>query len=831
MKLTLKDFQEQAVDDLAGHSGRARVEAEEDQAQSLVLAAPTGSGKTMIAIAWMERLLNGDDKRAPDPNATFLWITDQPELNEQTRRKFEFASTMFFGSKLVTIDASFGQEIFDPGRVYFLNTQKLGKGQPLVTPGDRHTRTIWETINRTGAERPGSFWVVLDEAHKGMTENASERDQARTIVQRFIKGWNDALDPVPLIFGISATPDRFTELLAATPRTNRPPVVVLPEDVRSSGLLKEAITLYHPDEAQPSDLTFVQQAAQRLQRFAGDWSLYAQKEDAPRVRPILVVQVEDASGNKPTRTKLDEALSKIEDVLGPLDDSEVAHSFQEDYALTFGARDVRYVRAADIQDDQDLRVVFFKKSLTTGWDCPRAEVMMSFRRQVDKTVIAQLVGRMVRTPLARAVSGTEFLNTVCLYLPHYDRKALDAVIEYLTDPDPEIGIPTNVQVGNELASLERNPDTADAFDAAESLPTYRIEKISKQTNTRRLLRLGRYLAWDKIDKGAPETYRNELVAVLEDERKKVASKAEFKQRVQEAGVIDVRAVTVGIGEADPTAVATSQVAAVAENVEHAFAEAGRKIGGGLHSEYLVVRSNAKKPPPVSQIKLELYALAQDQNVVDAVESRAGELLAQALEARKTDIRKLSDERRQLYRQVRRQAAKPEPEDWELPDAIEVPKGEGKRYEKHLYVDDEGKFSAKPKLNDWEDEVISTAIGNPDVVGWLRNDPRKPWALSIPYKKGAEDRPMYPDFLVFRRSGSGIVCDIYEPHAPAWADSVGKAKGLAEFALRHGDDFGDIELIAKIGGTLKRLSLNDTEIRDRILTVGTSDELHARFGEA
>ena len=45
--------------------------------------------------------------------------------------------------------------------------------------------------------------------------------------------------------------------------------------------------------------------------------------------------------------------------------------------------------------------MFFKMALSTGWDCPRAEVMMSFRRAEDHTYIAQLLGRMVRTPLAR----------------------------------------------------------------------------------------------------------------------------------------------------------------------------------------------------------------------------------------------------------------------------------------------------------------------------------------------------------------------------------------------------------------------------------------------
>jgi type III restriction enzyme len=120
--------------------------------------------------------------------------------------------------------------------------------------------------------------------------------------------------------------------------------------------------------------------------------------------------------------------------------------------------------------------------------------MMSFRRAVDKTLIAQLVGRTVRTPLARSVSGSEFLNSVCLYLPYYDEKSLDDVIEYLTKPDPEIGFPTRVQRGENLQTYKRNAKVKEAFEAAESLPTIRVAKVSKQSNARRLLRLGRLLA-------------------------------------------------------------------------------------------------------------------------------------------------------------------------------------------------------------------------------------------------------------------------------------------------------------------------------------------------
>src|SRR5206468_1630092 len=100
--------------------------------------------------------------------------------------------------------------------------------------------------------------------HKGMAETPQERETAKTIVQKFIKGSPGEAPPMPLILGISATPERFTALLAGTERTTRPPVNVDPDAVRASGLLKDAITLYHPEETQPSDLTLLRAAAEQV---------------------------------------------------------------------------------------------------------------------------------------------------------------------------------------------------------------------------------------------------------------------------------------------------------------------------------------------------------------------------------------------------------------------------------------------------------------------------------------------------------------------------------------------------------------------------------------
>ena len=89
----------------------------------------------------------------------------------------------------------------------------------------------------------------------------------------------------------------------------------------------------------------------------------------------------------------------------------------------------------DIADNRTIRVVFFKENLSTGWDCPRAETMMSFRHAQDATYIAQLLGRMIRTPLQRHIDVDETLNEVRLFLPHFNRDNVEIVMKALRDEE------------------------------------------------------------------------------------------------------------------------------------------------------------------------------------------------------------------------------------------------------------------------------------------------------------------------------------------------------------------------------------------------------------
>jgi type III restriction enzyme len=265
------------------------------------------------------------------------------------------------------------------------------------------------------------------------------------------------------------------------------------------------------------------------------------------------------------------------------------------------------------------------------------------------------------------------------------------------------------------------------------------------------------------------------------------------------------------------------VAAVSENIDDLYAQAGRKLGEGLHAAYLKARVAAGAKP--AQAKLELATLLDDEKTSKLVEDKAGKLFTKEIEKHKAAMRDLSDARRDAYRKLRRQATKPEPEELELPDIYETVKGE-REFARHLYVDEHGNLSCK--LNEWETNVVDAELDREEVLGWLRNVPRKSWALRVPYTYNGEDAPMYPDFLFFRRQGDGVVVDILEPHSLHQDDSAAKAKGLADFALRHGDEFGRIELIVKDKDKLLRLDVNQGDVRDKVRAVGDNQHLRQLF---
>ncbi len=140
-----------------------------------------------------------------------------------------------------------------------------------------------------------------------------------------------------------------------------------------------------------------------------------------------------------TDTNLDDCIEKIEERTGfKLESGQVVHTFGGTTATSVKAlmcamRSLPILLRIEISSR-----VFSKRTFLTGWDCPRAETMMSFKHANDATYIAQLLGRMVRTPMQMHIQVDDVLNDVHLYLPYFNEDTVKDVVEALQRQKAEI---------------------------------------------------------------------------------------------------------------------------------------------------------------------------------------------------------------------------------------------------------------------------------------------------------------------------------------------------------------------------------------------------------
>jgi type III restriction enzyme len=143
MKYELKEFQSMSARAILEELHEARTSASRGKLQAVVLSAPTGSGKTITVAAVIDWTFGGTDGIAARPNTTFLWLSDSPELNQQSKGKLLAACDNVPFHRLVTVDSErFDGERLAPGHVYFINTQLLGKDKLLTKGGDKKTYTF-----------------------------------------------------------------------------------------------------------------------------------------------------------------------------------------------------------------------------------------------------------------------------------------------------------------------------------------------------------------------------------------------------------------------------------------------------------------------------------------------------------------------------------------------------------------------------------------------------------------------------------------------------------------------------------------------------------------
>ena len=843
MRYTLKDYQADAVREALRRLEQARDTFQRYGSLSqFSLAATTGAGKTVMAAAIIEALFFGSDEFdfPADPGATVLWFSDDPSLNEQSRARIQAAASEL-DSRLRVIENTFSESSFTPGMVYFLNAQKLREGGRLVrgaqpdnpneprlfqpTP-DMVQQTIYDVIRNTVEAQGRTLYFVLDEAHRGM-KSGKDRD---SIVLRLINGGSGA-PAMPVVFGISATVDRFTQAMKkVTNRTALPPVEVDSALVQASGLLKDDIVLTIPTEEGNFDTTLLRRAVQRVKESADAWAAYAaEQEEADPVVPLLVVQVAD----KPTEADLARVLDAVYDEWPDLSLEAVAHVFGTHTDLLVGQQPVPYIAPQRVQDAKHVRVLLAMEAISTGWDCPRAEVLVSFRTRNDSTYVHQLLGRMMRTPLARRIPGNEVLNSVDCLLPHFDRKTSTAIAQMLMkgktavdDSDQGEGDEETQKARRVLfdpVRLEPNPEVPqEVWDLLERIPSVTIPKKNVKP-LRRLDALATALSKDGLVEGAVAKAQNHLCAVLDGRA------VQYKGKVDQART-DVLTMT---GEEARGRVGKEgfsyqsfQVSADPRAIEDSYQHAARLLTKSLAAAYVDhLVGPDEEEMDLLEANITVAALGRVPEIVADVEQEADELARDWLTQTRVARKGLSDERQAEYDRLEGMSTQPERISLTPP---KVAQADRKAREKdgsehdlpvrrlHLTAAEDG--TVPIDLNEWERKVLDSESKQPGFKAWYRNPSRATKeSLAVAYKDGGGDwKAMRPDFVFFGSQHDGkIVVDLVDPHGHHLADAMPKLRGLADFAAKYGHEFRRIESVAETGGVLKVLDLTKHHVRQAV----------------
>jgi type III restriction enzyme len=640
-------------------------------------------------------------------------------------------------------------------------------------------------------------------------------------VAKFYFACSKTIPPLP---GQSfALPFSDDAVKAMQDRTALPNVVVNSKLVQDSGLLKDTINLDVPDEAGDFATVLLRRGTQKLRDITKAWDAYAAEQgESGKVTPLMVLQVP----NTPNKEDVGTWLQTIFDTWPELPADSVYNVFGEKKTESYKGHSVPYIAPERVQESDHVRILLAKEAISTGWDCPRAEVMVSFRAASDQTHITQMLGRMVRTPLARRIPGNERLNSVDCLLPNFNQATVKAVVQSLM---------TGGDLGDKLPGRrvlinpkEMSPNPAvpqEVWDTLLSLPSKSLPK--KQARPiKRLTGLAHELAADAILPDAGKAAHAHLHALLD---KVTADHGEVIDKARQA-VLTVEGKTgrAAVGSTEMTFNDFVEDADLAV-IEDAYKRAARMISPDVaktYSEYLAGNNGDAEDDEEALVEAHtnVAAFGLVPVIKDDLEAAAEALANEWLTDYDAAIKALSDERKDIYRELRELSANPLDVSLAMPRnslqaTVEV-KEDGTEqtlplYDRHLLCDEAGKFPAA--FNSWELEVLTKETQREGFLAWYRNpSSASPESLGITYPEDGQESIMRPDFIFFSKDKDcAVQANIIDPHGQFLADSLPKLVGLANYAESRADHFGRIEAVAKVGDAFRSLDLNDAEVRDAI----------------
>lgn len=368
MIYTLKNYQRDAVDELKGY---IQLGFNSKNRKEVVFKAPTGSGKTFMAASLFEELAGEHS----DINFCILWAC--PGKGELHKQSHDAVKTYLGGNPVCSLleEDFFGSRKFIKNKeIVFINWEKLiqkDKGTGSWANNlmkEQEGMNFIDVIDQT--KKNGTKVVlVVDESHVGSS--------AKTRIQEFI---NTIIIPNILLE------------MSATPLNNHIDVEVNPEDVIKEGMIKEDVIVN--EGIKKDDKTLAEKDSELLILEKG----FEKREEIVKkyaelninVNPLVLIQIPNVDEGEAKKLVIKDFLRDkgITEANGRL-------KLWCDNHDPFDKKEIR-------KNNDITEYLIFKTAVATGWDCPRAHILVKFREGKSETFETQTIGRILRTAEAKS---------------------------------------------------------------------------------------------------------------------------------------------------------------------------------------------------------------------------------------------------------------------------------------------------------------------------------------------------------------------------------------------------------------------------------------------
>ncbi|MBQ7690775.1 MAG: DEAD/DEAH box helicase family protein [Muribaculaceae bacterium] len=344
--------------------------------RKLVFQAPTGSGKTVMACEALAQLVEQLHDR-PDSRyqeVAFIWVAPR-KLHLQSYGKLRLAYEENRNLQPVMFDEIDQSEGLQPGEILFVNWESVNKDSNIMARESESSASIYEIARRTHEVQGLPIVVVIDEEHTFWSKTA---DKSKQVLDR--------INPNVEI-RISATPKTHTNYNVVVERR----AVIEAEMIKREVVLNPDVTEDMTDERTLNE-HLLECALVKRQQLAD-----AYKAMGVDINPLLLIQL--PNDTKETMTADDEAVK--EQVVAYLSANPRWHITVDNEKLAIWLAGEKQNLDNIEKPNSGVQVLLFKEAIALGWDCPRAAVLLIFRKLKSDEFTTQTVGRILRMPEQR----------------------------------------------------------------------------------------------------------------------------------------------------------------------------------------------------------------------------------------------------------------------------------------------------------------------------------------------------------------------------------------------------------------------------------------------